>query len=205
VSARNTQDVPRVTLMRYRVDLRGGSFRTEVLSPRHVEFPSVAPAVEGKRHRYVYTTPGPSLDEVSPQAGVLKTDCDQPSESQIWLPEPHQYCGEVLFTPRAASEVVPSTPLAEDDGYLLTLCFDGRLGTSDLLVFNAQKVDDGPICRLPVSDPNESLEDGAQIAGPGHGLHATFLPGMAPSLEQVQAAEARRGMMNARFLGDAPR
>lgn len=198
-------DVPRVTLMRYRLDLRTGEFSKHALSPRHVEFPSVAPSVQGRRHRYVYSTPGPSLTEVSPQAGVLKTDCDDPSRSQIWLPEPHEYCGEVLFTPRQreASDAL-DTALEEDDGYLLTLCFDGHAGTSSLLVFDAQRVSDGPLTALPLSDTSTALRPGEDIAGPGHGLHATFLPGVAPSLKRVQAAEATRGMRGARFLSDAP-
>lgn len=150
----------------------------------------------------VYTTPGGSAAAVSPQAGVLKTDVEDVSRSQIWLPEPHQFCGEVLFTPRPAGS-------AEDDGYLLTLCFDGKEGTSSLLVLDAAHVDRGPIARVPLSAATDAagaqwLEDGAAISGPGHGLHATWVSGLAPSLGQVQSAEASRGIRNARFLSDAP-
>ena len=144
------------------------------------------------------------MDRVSPQAGVLKTDCDEPAGSQIWLPEPHEFCGEVLFAPRGGAD---GGSADEDDGYLLTLCFDGKRGTSSLLVLDAKRVSDGPICRLPLSDDASasSLPDDAQIAGPGHGLHAAWLPGVAPSLEAVRGAEERRGMRKARFLSDAPR
>ena len=129
------RDVPRVTLMRYEVDLEHGSFTQRVLSPRHVEFPSVAPAVRGRPHRYVYSSPGPAADGVSPQSGVLKTDTADAARSQIWLPPPHQFCGEVLFTPRRKCGEEEDAAGGErgggggaddeDDGYLLTLCFDG--------------------------------------------------------------------------------
>ena len=214
------EDVPRVTLMRYEVNLRSGAFSKRSLSPRHVEFPSVSRYVERRRHRYVYSTPGADVERVSPQAGVLKTDCDEPAHSQIWLPQPHEFCGEVLFAPRAAGGGEGGgggggggggdggKQRAEDDGYLLTLCFDGKAGTSSLLIFDARRVSDGPICRMPLAEDDETagaLPEDAQIRGPGHGLHAAWLPGVAPSLEAVQAAEDRRGMKNARFLSDAPR
>jgi len=204
------EDVPRVTLMRYEVNLKSGAFSKRPLSPRHVEFPSVSRLVERRRHRYVYSTPGAEMERVSPHAGVLKTDCDDPANSQIWLPQPHEFCGEVLFAPRAGGGGGGGDggqQRAEDDGYVLTLCFDGKAGTSSLLVFDAQSVSDGPVCRMPLSDDAaaDSLPGDAQICGPGHGLHAAWLPGVAPSLEAVQAAEHRRGMKNARFLSDTPR
>ena len=204
-------DVPRTDLVRYVVNLRTKTYHKTPLSTRHVEFPSVNPAVSGEAHRYVYSTPGPSAVGVSPQAGVLKTDTLDASQSQIWLPEhAHEYCGEVIFTPRRAaggggSAGGDESP-AEDDGYLLTLCFDGKAGTSSLLVIDAQRVGEGPIARVPLSEPDAAkLPPDADIRGPGHGLHATWVADAAPTLREVQAAEERRGQMNARFLSDAPR
>ena len=191
-------ETPPTTLTRYTVDLRTRRFAKARLSPRHVEFPSVAPAVAGKRHRYVYSTPGASATLITPQRGVLKTDTLDASRSQIWLPPTaYEYCGEAIFTPRAdASE--------EDDGYLLTLCFDGRHGTSALLVLDARDVSAGPVARVPISDEADlaALPADAEIPGPGHGLHATFVPGLAPTLATIQTAEEARAQANARFLSD---
>ena len=194
------RDVPRTDLVRYTVDLRRRTFSKRPLSTRHVEFPSVAAAVSGRPHRYVYSTPGPSAAGVSPQAGVLKTDTVDASRSQIWLPREYEFCGEVIFTPRPE-------PQSEDDGYLLTLCYNGREGTSTMLAFDARGVDAGPIARVPLTTEadGDALPADAAIAGPGHGLHATFVPGLAPTLREVQDAETRRGQTDARFLSDAPR
>jgi carotenoid cleavage dioxygenase-like enzyme len=193
------KDVPRTELVRYVVDVGAKTYTRRRLSPRHVEFPSVAPSVRSKEHRFVYTTPGGSPTAVTPQCGVLKTDVADPSKSQIWLPPtPHEFCGEAIFTPRSDAS-------AEDDGYLLTLCFNGRDGTSSLLVLDAQDVAKGPIATIPVSEPGTELPPHAEIAGPGHGLHATFVPGLAPTVGEVRAAENRRGQLGARFLADAPR
>ena len=164
-----------------------------------MEYPSVAPSVSGLRHRFVYTTAGSNAEGVTPVASVLKTDTEDASKSQIWLARPFEYCGEVSFTPRAGST-------AEDDGYLLTICYDGRAGTSALLVLDARRVADGPIARVPLSlaeeEGGEPLPSDA-IAGPGHGVHATFVPGLAPTLHEVQEAEEHRGRLGSRFLSDA--
>ena len=196
-------DTPRSSLTRYTVHLQSRTFTSEALSPRHVEFPSVAPRVAGSPHRYVYCTPGSAADAVTPQRGVLKTDTVDPRRSQIWLPPSEaQYCGEVLFTPRAREG---GGAAEEDDGYLLTLCFDGRDGTSSLLILDARHVAAGPVASVPLSegmdaDPNLSAD--AAIAGPGHGLHATFVPDLAPTLADVQASERRREELGAKFLSD---
>jgi carotenoid cleavage dioxygenase-like enzyme len=188
--------VPRVTLTRYTVDVAARSFSKRPLSPRHVEFPSVAGSVRGKKHRYIYCSPGAKANTVSPQAGVLKVDAEDPAGSQVWLPEPHQFCGESIFQRREGGTV-------EDDGYLLTLCFDGKRGSSSLLVLDAQHVDRGPVARVPIPDALQAgVPEGAAIAGPGHGLHGTFAPGLVPSLADVQQAERGRAAIPARFLTD---
>lgn len=194
-------DTPRSSLTRYTVHLQSRTFKSELLSPRHVEFPSVAPRVAGAPHRYVYCTPGSAVDAVTPQRGVLKTDTVDPSCSQIWLPPSEaQYCGEAIFTPRVGEGGVE-----EDDGYLLTLCFDGRDSTSSLLILDARDVAAGPVARMPLSeglDASHQLSADAAIVGPGHGLHATFVAELAPSLADVQASERRRVELGAKFLSD---
>ena len=135
------------------------------------------------------------------QCGVLKVDVDDPANSQIWLPPPHQFCGESIFTPRRPEKIAEE--FAEDDGYVLTLCFDGQSGTSELLVLDARHVDGGPIARVPLSDVGAALPADAQIHGPGHGLHGTFVPDLCPSIDDVVRAEERaRASLSARFLTD---
>lgn len=180
---------------------------------------AVAPSVAGKAHRYVYSTAGASATVVTPQRGILKTDTLDMSRSQLWLPPtPCEYCGEPIFTPRSTAregqsgvnEEIPSAAeevsgsSAEDDGYLLTLCFDGSSGTSSLLVLDARNVGAGPIARVPVSEEADlaHLPEDAEIAGPGHGLHGTFVSGLAPDLATVRAAEEARARAGGRFLSD---
>ncbi|KAL1496018.1 hypothetical protein AB1Y20_014651 [Prymnesium parvum] len=193
-------DVPRTDLERYTFNLREKTYTRKPLSTRHLEFPTVAPSVSTRKHRYVYCTAGGSAAGVSPHSGVLKVDTADASRSRIWLPPTgHQFCGEVTFTPRQTG----GAAAREDDGYLLTLCFDGRDGTSELLVFDAERVESGPIARVPVSTPDERLPPDANIPGPGHGLHATFVAGLSPTLREVQAAELKQTRLQG-FLTSIP-
>ena len=52
--------------------------------------------------------------------------------------------GEVTFAPKHGA----AADAREDDGYLLTLLFDGRDGSSTLLVLDASRVADGPVSRV---------------------------------------------------------
>lgn len=53
----------------------------------------------------------------------------------------------------------------EDDGYLITLTTDMNTDASYCLVFDAARVDDGPVCKLQLPERISS------------GTHATWAPG----------------------------
>ena len=85
----------------------------------------------------------------------------------------------------------------------------GVLGTSALLVLDARDVARGPLARVLLAPPattttatRASNDDVAPMFGPGHGLHATFVPDLVPTLEAVHAAERGRRERGACFIGD---
>ena len=51
------------------------------------------------------------------------------------------FCSESPFAPREASA-------GEDDGYLTTFVVDENTGASELWIFDAQTLTDGPVCKL---------------------------------------------------------
>jgi all-trans-8'-apo-beta-carotenal 15,15'-oxygenase len=67
---------------------------------------------------------------------------------QIWIPEPFEFCGEPIFVPRMDidhSDVVNE----EQNGYLISLLFNGKTKTSDIAIFLAdQQLSRGPIARI---------------------------------------------------------
>ncbi len=92
---------------------------------------------------------------------------------QVWMPLPHQFCGEPCFAPRAAATAAS----AEDDGYILTLVTDGRAGTCELVALDAAAVAAGPVARLDL---------GVNLP---HGLHGCWAPDARPSAAELDDAK----------------
>jgi all-trans-8'-apo-beta-carotenal 15,15'-oxygenase len=73
--------------------------------------------------------------------GVLLKLNTQTKEYSSWACLPHQFIGETNFVPRKGA---PANA-AEDDGYLMTLLFDGKEDKSSLLIFDAKDIQQGAI------------------------------------------------------------
>ena len=104
------------------------------------EFPRIAPAMTGRRNRYVYTVGAPPGESVGwrvrqvakrdHEAGTLETFDYGPG----FLAEEH------VFVPRRI-------PRSEDDGWLVGACLDYGRGLTGLAVFDARRIADGPLAR----------------------------------------------------------
>ena len=111
------------------------------------EFPRIAPALTGRRNRYVYTLGAPSgLAPGWRLRRVVKRDLERDGATESFdygsgvLPEEH------VFVPGPA-------PRAEDDGWLLGPFLDYEQGASGLAVFDARHVSDGPVARAWLDYP----------------------------------------------------
>jgi all-trans-8'-apo-beta-carotenal 15,15'-oxygenase len=94
----------------------------------------------------VYYSLGASPDSPSPPQGIGRYDSEKGSTTS-WFPENFQFCGEPMYAPRFKND---GTMVAEDDGYILSVLFDGRSEQSELLIFSANQIDQGPITRIPL-------------------------------------------------------
>ena len=61
-----------------------------------------------------------------------------------WMPAPGDHCGEPVFVPRRADA-------AEGDGFVLSVIFRAETQCSDLAVFDAQNLADGPLALAHLS------------------------------------------------------
>ena len=125
--------------------LRPGG-RSEVeATPDWAEFPRVAPAVVGRRNRYVYTL-GADEDEDGPVLQRLeKRDLEGGRVDTFdfgsgTIPEEH------VFVPRRGGR-------SEDDGWLVGTFLDFESGVSGVAVFDARRVADGPVARARLDYP----------------------------------------------------
>lgn len=131
-------------LWRYTVDPRSQEVSKERLVSNDVSFAVINPDVSTQRHRYIYYNVGAMGEAVSPPQGIGRYDVET-SSTVSWMPECHQFCGEPKYAPRSGG-----TAGVEDDGYILSVIFDGKAHESELLIFSANQIEKGPITRIPL-------------------------------------------------------
>jgi len=133
---------PRSRLVRCEVDLRSSTLKQRVICERHVAYPSVNPKVGCRKNRYIFCGVAHGED-AGPIAGVAKVDAET-GAVDAWVPGPTEFGGAPQFVPRGDG--------AEDDGFLISVIFDGSAGRSDVVILDASDVAKGPICRFPLRE-----------------------------------------------------
>jgi all-trans-8'-apo-beta-carotenal 15,15'-oxygenase len=131
------------TLRRYRIDLAAHTLRQEILDGGAHEFPMIDPRVALQKHDIAYLTAGgPAVTN----SGVKRVDYRSES-AQLFDFGSDVVAGEPVFAARPGS--------ARDDGWLIVQCLDGRTERAFFAVFDATRVDAGPLARvhLPHSLP----------------------------------------------------
>lgn len=128
----------RSKLHRWRFDLQTGKTREERLDDRILEFGVINQQHAGRRHRYVYSTTGvPGWFLLN---GFVKHDLQTGRSWHVPLGE-GRFCSEAPFAPRVGAK-------DEDDGYLVSFISDERSGTSECILIDAKRFQDGPVCRI---------------------------------------------------------
>lgn len=123
------------------------SYSKRILSQSCLDFPSINPLFVCKKHRFVYASAGSDLTKSSPFQGLVKVDIEQGKETS-WFPEPHQFLGEPCFVNKQRNS---EDVCDEDDGYILTFLNDGRLKSTEFVIFDAKNISQGPISRSAIS------------------------------------------------------
>jgi all-trans-8'-apo-beta-carotenal 15,15'-oxygenase len=118
-------------LHRSLIDLRGRRLTEEILDDSPTEFPKVAPRVEGVEHRFLY------LATAVGDEALLKIDLETGARRRFAFDE-GIFPSEPVFVPHPDGG-------DEDRGWLLSLLYDGREHQSRLAVFDAQRLEDGPL------------------------------------------------------------
>lgn len=134
-------------LYEWRFNLKTGESKESWRDDRYTEFPTVNGRYLGRKARYGYHM---IVDQENPTlqfTGLAKYDL-QTGAADVHEFKPGCYASESPFAPRDGART-------EDDGYLVTFVTDSADNTSELQVFNAQSLADGPLARvrLPVTVP----------------------------------------------------
>ncbi|NEO28620.1 MAG: Apocarotenoid-15,15'-oxygenase, partial [Kamptonema sp. SIO4C4] len=127
-------------LWRFTLNLQGESVQRELLSSRCVEFPALHPHRVGRNYRYLYLGTAHNKRGNAPLQGILKMDLHTQNQ-QLYSFAPKGYVGEPIFVPKPGS-------IEEDAGWLLVMVYDAGQHRSDLVILDAQQIEQGAIARL---------------------------------------------------------
>jgi len=129
------------TLHRWTIDLTSGTLKAEQIADDPIEFPRLDERRAGLPYRHGYA--GGRLDDGREQFGfnaILHYDLETGARRAHRL-RPGSQTGEPVFVPRS-----PDAP--EGDGFLLASVYRGDEDRSDLLVLDAQNVEDAPLAEV---------------------------------------------------------
>jgi carotenoid cleavage dioxygenase-like enzyme len=124
------------TLRRYRMNLRTGGLREEIVSTETHEFPMVDPRLALRPHRIGYMTSG-GLHAIN--TGVKRMDYET-GATQHYDFGAASAVGEAVFVAKPAS--------AADTGWLISQVLDGATKKTFFAIFDAASVDAGPIAKV---------------------------------------------------------
>ena len=125
-------------LHRWRFNLKTGETTERHLDDRVLEFGMINARYAGRPYRYGYSTlavPGWFLFR-----GFVKHDLHTGDSWSYELGE-GRYGSEAPFAPRLGAT-------EEDDGYLVSFVTDENAGTSECVLLDARRIQDGPVCRI---------------------------------------------------------
>ena len=128
----------RSKLHRWRFNLKTGATVEQRLDDRVLEFGMINQRFAGQPYRYAYSTtakPGWFLFN-----GFVKHDLVTGESWSVMLPE-GRYASEAPFAPRLNA-------IDEDDGYLVSFIIDENRGTSECVLIDCKRFEDGPVCRI---------------------------------------------------------
>ncbi|ASC73905.1 Apocarotenoid-15,15'-oxygenase [Halomicronema hongdechloris C2206] len=132
--------VPEGQLWRFTLNLDHNMVTREPLIERCCEFPCLHPQRQGRPYRYLYLGAAHAPRGNAPLQALLKQDLVS-GEEQVWSAAPQGFSGEPVFVPKPQGQ-------AEDDGWLLLLLYNAARRCSDLAIFEAGDIQQGPLARL---------------------------------------------------------
>ena len=121
-------------LARWTVNTENGTVREEIVSDLAHEFPAHDPRTVGRKHRYAYTAVGFDLGP------TYRTDMET-GEVVFHDHGEGRFGGEPVFVPRDGST-------SEEDGWVL-VCVNDRAGSpAELVILNANDIEEEPVARI---------------------------------------------------------
>jgi all-trans-8'-apo-beta-carotenal 15,15'-oxygenase len=168
-------------LQRVKVDLttqKYVSMKSMTDGIANCEFPIINPQMVGEEYKYAYIGASNTSYRNGVVQGLAKVDVKEGKVIQHWKPQRHEFLGEVCFVARGTKDGKDVNE-EEDLGYLMGFLFNGKEKSTELLIFDAKAVDQGPISRT-------KLDYMINFS-----LHGIWVPGYTPAMTpEVEASFA---------------
>jgi all-trans-8'-apo-beta-carotenal 15,15'-oxygenase len=149
--------LPEGQLRRCRIDLASGTATVEDLEPRCCEFGTVAPARQGLEARHAWIAVAERSRGNDPLQAIEKLDLSSGAR-RVWSAAPRGFVSEPVMVPAPDAR-------GEDDGWIMTLVWNGARSASDLVILRADDLSEQAVLPLPLAIP--------------HGLHGSWAPAAA--------------------------
>ncbi|MGB3694233.1 MAG: carotenoid oxygenase family protein [Spirulinaceae cyanobacterium] len=120
-------------LWRFTLDLEQKITDSQLLLSRCCEFPEVHPDYVGHSYRYLFIGVAEQKEGNAPLQGILKLDLTTGTE-KFWSAAPSGFVSEPVFVPHPQS-------YQEDEGWILTLVYNGDRHRSELIILDASNLD----------------------------------------------------------------
>ncbi|MGK7895034.1 MAG: carotenoid oxygenase family protein, partial [Xenococcus sp. (in: cyanobacteria)] len=128
-------------LWRFTLNLQDGTVERQLVENTCCEFPVVNPDKVGRDYRYLFI--GAAHQDTgrnAPLQGIMKLDLET-GERQSYSFASHGYVSEPIFVPKPNAT-------AEDEGWILTLVYNGKDHRSSLAILDGQNINGKPLALL---------------------------------------------------------
>jgi len=124
------------------IDVDAKDIKFETVWPNICEFPRIAPKRQGLKNEFVYMLQNPEgIESYTPvYTEILKLNLSSGESNRLCLGS-EQFPLEPVFIGKEKAET-------EDDGYLLSMVYDGQQHLSYLAIIDAKKLEAGPLAKL---------------------------------------------------------
>ena len=121
-------------LWRFTLNLETATVEKELELPRCCEFPYAHPEKVGQPYRYLFMGTAHQPRGNAPLQAILKYDWES-KESLVWSAAPKGFVCEPIFVPNPDSK-------DEDDGWVLTLVYQGEKHCSELVILEGKTLEE---------------------------------------------------------------
>jgi carotenoid cleavage dioxygenase len=126
--------------LRWTLNPNTGKTNEELVDSRAFEFPRIHPLLEGKNNRFGYSVVSGEEDGQPDCNRICKHDLKSGLVISHAL-DSGRLAGEPVFIPRENAK-------DEDAGYVMTFVYDGKTKKTELIILNAEEIEQEPLARV---------------------------------------------------------